>query len=74
MSATLLILPASFWVVMVLLGGGAFWAATNIRGGIGLPMLVVLGTVATWYVGDVFYNDYANNHANIFTPNVLDAA
>jgi hypothetical protein len=29
-------------------------------------MLTVLGTVAVWYVGDAFYNDYAGNHAKLF--------
>ncbi|MDB4537631.1 oligosaccharide repeat unit polymerase [Akkermansiaceae bacterium] len=26
--------------------------------GWGLPMLMALGTVAVWYIGDIFYNDY----------------
>jgi hypothetical protein len=37
-------------------------------------MLGVLGTTAAWYVGDAFYNDYANNHAKIFAPDVLSGA
>jgi len=50
----------------MLLAAGAWWAAYNISGGLGLPVLAVLGTVAAWYVGDVLYNDYANNHAKTF--------
>jgi len=74
MSETLSILPGPFWVValLLLLGGG--WAVTHIRGGLGLPVLAVLGTTATWYVGDAFYNDYANYHTKLFTPEVLSAA
>lgn len=51
-------LPLSFWVVIATIVGGAVWASGKIRAGIGLPMLAVLGTVAAWYVGDLFYNDY----------------
>jgi len=37
-------------------------------------MLAVLGTAAAWYVGDAFYNDYAENHAKMFTPGTLAGA
>src|ERR1035441_7709666 len=74
MFETLFILPVSFWVVIALLAGGALWAASQVREGIGFPMLAVLGTVAVWYVGDVFYNDYSTNHAATFTTEVLAAA
>lgn len=37
-------------------------------------MLAVLGTVATWYVGDAFYNDYANRYTTQFTTDVLEDA
>jgi len=74
MIETLTVLPLSFWVVAALLLGGGAWAATRIREGIGLPMLVVLGTVASWYAGDVLYNDYAHNHAMMFTADVLQNA
>jgi hypothetical protein len=30
--------------------------------------------VAAWYVGDAFYNDYANNHAQLFEPGILRSA
>ena len=71
MFETLTILPVSFWVVAFLLVAGAIWAAGQIRSGIGLPMLAVLGTVATWYVGDALYNHYASYHAAIFASFVL---
>src|SRR5258706_14309972 len=74
MLETLSILPASFWVVVLLLLAGAAWAYGKIREGIGLPMLAVLGTVAAWYVGDAFYNDYAHNHALTFTAATLENA
>ncbi|MGC9943707.1 MAG: hypothetical protein ABSE48_17920 [Verrucomicrobiota bacterium] len=74
MLETLSILPLSFWVVIVLLGVGAILAVGQIKDGTGLPMLVVLSTVTAWYVGDAFYNDYASNHAKIFTPDILSSA
>jgi len=37
-------------------------------------MLAVLGTVGAWYVGDVLYNDYPNNHAQTFTMQILENA
>ncbi len=68
------IFPFSFWVVIGLLAGSGWWARGHIRSGIGLPMLAVLGTAAVWYVGDAFYNDYANNHVNLFAAATLDIA
>src|ERR1700744_1354487 len=74
MLETLSILPFSFWVLIVLLAIGCFMAWGHMTDGTGLPMLAVLGTVTAWYVGDAFYNDYAENHAKIFTPATLDGA
>jgi len=74
MSQTLSLLPLSFWVVVALLIGGAVWAAWHFRDGSGLPILLVLGTVAAWYVGDALYNDYANYHMELFDPDVLQSA
>ena len=74
MFETLSILPLAFWAVIVLLMGGAVWAVRHMRDGTGLPMLAVLGTVTAWYVGDAFYNDYANNHAVLFDPGTLQNA
>jgi hypothetical protein len=34
----------------------------------------VLGTVAFWYVGDAFYNDYVNYHAKLFDAHILNNA
>lgn len=61
-------------MVIGLLVWAGFVSVSRIRDGTGLPTLVVLATVATWYVGDVFYNDYANHHAKLFTPEVLSDA
>ena len=68
------LLPGSFWLVAILLMGGAAWAAVQIHSGIGLPVLAVLGTIGAWYVGDAFYNGYANNHMQLFTPALLSDA
>ncbi len=68
------IYPFGFWLVIALLIGGGLWAKGQADSGIGLPMLAVLGTVATWYVGDAFYNDYAHNHAKLFKLDILDDA
>lgn len=53
---------------------GVVLARRRIRDGTGLPMLAVLVTVAFWYVGDAFYNDYAENHVKLFTPDILSSA
>ena len=42
--------------------------------GIGIPAAAVLLTIAFWYVGDAFYNDYRNTHMELFTPEVLNNA
>ncbi len=74
MADTLSLLPFSFWVVIALLVGGTFWARLHLRGGLGLPVFAVLGTVAAWYVGDAFYNDYRTTYAIMFTPDVRSYA
>src|ERR1035437_4831475 len=71
MLETLSILPAAFWVTIVLLALGAFWAARQIKNGMGLPMLAVLATVAVWYAGDALYNDYRGDYAQKFAPTAL---
>jgi hypothetical protein len=71
---TLSILPPAFWAVVALLIGGGVWGIRHLRDGSGLPMLAVLGTVAAWYIGDAFYNDYANYHAKTFDDGVLQSA
>ena len=67
-------MPVSFWVVILLLAWGGMMGWHRMRDGTGLPLLAVLGTVAAWYVGDAFYNDYANHHARLFTPEILSSA
>jgi hypothetical protein len=74
MFETLSILPFSFWVVILLIIAGGIFSFGRLNDGTGLPMLAVLGTVTAWYVGDAFYNDYANNHAILFSPEVLSSA
>jgi hypothetical protein len=74
MLETLFILPISFWAVILLLVGGGIAAYRHLDDATGIPLLAVLGTTAAWYVGDAFYNDYANNHAKIFTPETLSGA
>ena len=74
MFETLFILPLGFWVLMALLAAGAVWGIQHLRDGTGLPTLVVLATVAAWYAGDAFYNDYANNHAKTFDSSTLQNA
>ncbi len=74
MFETLSILPISFWVVIALLIGGGVWSFRRMNDGTGLPLLAVLGTATAWYVGDAFYNDYANNHAKLFEAGTLAGA
>lgn len=59
---------------MTLFVGGGIWAFQRMKDGTGPPMLAVLGTVLAWYVGDVFYNDYPNNHAKLFDAEILSNA
>ena len=74
MNETLAIMPVSFWVVMALLIGGGVWAFRRMNDGTGLPLLAVLGTAATWYVGDAFYNDYAGTYAKEFEAGTMAMA
>lgn len=74
MFETLSILPISFWAVIAVLIGGGVWSFQRMKDGTGIPMLAVLGTVTAWYVGDAFYNDYANNHAKLFDAGTLQGA
>jgi len=71
---TLAILPVSFWVVISLIVAGSVWSFGRLNDGTGIPLLAVLGTITAWYVGDAFYNDYANHHAKQFDAAVLDGA
>ncbi|MGO8698097.1 MAG: hypothetical protein ACLQVY_10310 [Limisphaerales bacterium] len=71
---TLSVLPVAFWVVIAFFALAGVRAVLCLRDGSGLPMLAVLGTVAVWYVGDAFYNDYAGAYAAQFSPGVLQSA
>jgi hypothetical protein len=74
MFETLSILPPGFWAVIALLIAGAVLAKGRLGDGSGLPTFVVLGTVAAWYVGDAFYNNYAENHVKLFDADTLESA
>lgn len=66
--------PFSYWVVIGVLLAGAVWSFQKIKEGTGIPMLAVIGTVAVWYVGDAYYNDYAHSYVSIFDSDVLQNA
>lgn len=74
MFETLSIFPWSFWLAAAVLAAGFGWGLRNLANGSGIPMLAVLGTVAFWYFGDAFYNDYRNYHAVLFESDTLQAA
>ena len=68
---TLQVLPPPFWIVIALLAGGCYWSVLNLRRGIGIPAIMVLATIAAWYVGDALYNDYRTTHMQLFTAAML---
>lgn len=74
MIETLSVLPGPFWVVVGIIAWGCWGGVRQARNGLGLPMLAVLATVAAWYAGDAFYNDYAGWHARLFSNGVLSVA
>lgn len=74
MPESLSIMPISFWVVILVIGLGVFLSIRRFNDGSGLPMFAVIGTVTVWYVGDAFYNDYADGYAKIFDSDVLQNA
>lgn len=67
-------LPAPFWIVVGLILVGSYQSIKGIRRAIGIPMAMVLGTVAVWYVGDALYNDYSGSYVSLFPALVLQAA
>ena len=50
--------PVSLYIALAVAGVSAVYSFSLRSQAIGVPMLVVVMTVATWYFGDVFYNDY----------------
>jgi hypothetical protein len=66
--------PISYWFVIGLIIAGGIWSFQRIKDGTGIPMLAVIGTVAVWYVGDAYYNGYANNYVLLFEPDALQNA
>jgi hypothetical protein len=57
---TLSLLPLPFWLVLVAIIFFGLKAWRLVETGLGIPMLAVLLTISTWYVGDVLYNDYSS--------------
>jgi len=72
-SSTLASLPLGFWVAVGVWSLAAYLSVMRIRQAIGLPMLAVLGTVAGWYFGDAFYNEYAG-YLRTFEPWIMNQA
>ena len=60
-----ILFPTAFYVALVLLGVAFVYAWRQRELGVGIPMGAVLGTVAIWYFGDAFYNDYASYSRDI---------
>jgi hypothetical protein len=58
MFETLSILPLPFWLSLLALAYFGFQAWHLRETAVGIPMLMVLFTVAVWYEGDALYNDY----------------
>ncbi|HEU5396362.1 MAG TPA: hypothetical protein VFV81_04290 [Verrucomicrobiae bacterium] len=73
MPDSFLLYPISYWVVLLVLIGGACWCVQYFKEGVGIPMLAVLGTIAVWYAGDAYYNGYAR-YTQMFDADVLASA
>lgn len=67
-------MPLPFWAAVSLLIVGFYISAKATRRGVGIPMAMVLGTVAVWYLGDALYNDYHESYTTTFPPSVLTVA
>jgi hypothetical protein len=57
--------PLPFWLVLLALAFFAVRSWQEPESALRVPMLMVLFTVAVWYVGDVLYNDYAGYRMEI---------
>jgi hypothetical protein len=66
-------LPVPYFISLLVLIGFAIQGWMARRSAYGLPMIMVLGTVAAWYHGDAIYNDYSEYVEEIGT-NALDTA
>lgn len=51
--------PPLFWVGLAVLGLLVIEGVIRWKGSWGLPALMVYGTAAAWYYGDILYNDFA---------------
>jgi hypothetical protein len=74
MIETLNILPSSFWVALALICYGMVWARGHLRDGLGFPVMAVLLTITSWYLGDALYNDYRGAYMLEFAPDVMNDA
>jgi hypothetical protein len=68
-----IILPIGFYLSLALCGVGMVVAFTQLKRGIGLPIMTVLATVIAWYFVDAVYNDYNRYTLNI-GADMLDLA
>ena len=66
-------MPLSFYLSLLAFALLGWWFFENRWRGWGIPGLAVLGTVTVWYVGDVFYNEYADYRV-MFGDEILSAA
>jgi hypothetical protein len=66
-------LPVLCYIALALAVVAAVYSFSLRNASIGLPMLAVVGTVASWYFGDSFYNDY-NEYVSSLGADTLDQA
>src|SRR5689334_22000385 len=71
--STLPILPFAFWVALLATVFFGYKAWQLRESSVGIPMMMVLATVGTWYFGDALYNNYSEYCAE-FTGDPLSTA
>jgi hypothetical protein len=64
--------PISLYIALAVAGVVAAYSFSLRKQAIGVPMVVVVGTVFAWYFGDAFYNDY-NEYALTLGAETLEA-
>jgi hypothetical protein len=65
--------PVSLYIALAVAGVSAVYSFSLRSQAIGVPMLVVVMTVAAWYFGDAFYNDY-NDYVQRLGWEILEAS
>jgi len=68
-----IVLPVGFYVSLAVCVAGILVATTQLKRGIGLPVLTVLATLVAWYFVDAVYNEYDRYILNIGSD-MLDLA